>query len=226
MSFITETSAFFIENKALFGAFPTQLQISQLEEWGVELIVNLTSNNEKKIKPYFTKCKVIQYSIPDREVPNNLITFYSLVLFLSEIIKNNKKIYIHCKGGHGRSSLLVCVLICFIYKIPPKLAFKYTSKFHASRLIHSTNPKKNEYWKNKGFPQFKEQKIFVVETFQKYSIPIDSPFYIKNNWLSNCGLYDNYLLKTGLGFIIGKNGEELEKYRNNLFLKKAAYLFV
>lgn len=226
MSFITETSAFFIENKALFGAFPTQLQISQLEKWGVELIINLTSNNEKKIKPYFTTCKVIQYSIPDREVPTNLITFYALVLFLSEMIKNNKKIYIHCKGGHGRSSLVVCVLLCFIYKISPELAFKHTSKCHASRIIHSTNPKKNEYWKNKGFPQSNKQKIFVQETFQEYNIPLESPFQIKNIWLINCSLYDTYLLNTGLGSIKGKYGTNLEKYRNDLYKQKGTCLFV
>jgi hypothetical protein len=215
---VTETSSFFVQNQALFGAYPTQDQIAQLENWGVDFIVNLTSNDEKKIKPYYSNnSKIIRYFIPDRQVPDDLISFCSLVLFLSEQIKNKKKIYIHCKGGHGRASLLVCAILCFINRISLEKALEITSMFHSLRIVHSSKPKKNEYWKKKGFPQFCEQKLFLKTIFQAYKIPKTSPFEIKNIWMNKN--FDNYLLETYLGSIEGTNSQLLEDYRNNLIKK-------
>lgn len=215
MDSVTDTSAFFINGQALFGAYPSQQQIQQLKQWGVDLIVNLTSHNEKKIKPYTTDCEVLHYPIPDREVPTFPVSFYACVVYVSRAVFENKKIYIHCKGGHGRASLLVSCLLCFVYKTTPEEAFTSTSKYHASRLVHSSKPKKDNYWKARGFPQTPEQRAFVKNTFQQYTIPEHSPFYTHGTWLS--GEYDSYLLQTGLGSISGKNGKELEEYRNSLF---------
>lgn len=217
MVYITNTSSFFIKDTALFGAFPTQNQIESLELWGVDIIIDLTSHYEKKIYPYETTRTVLHFTIPDRCVPKNFLIFFGLVVWLSEII-NDKKIYIHCKGGHGRSSLLVCALLCFINKLSPEEAFEQTSKYHSERVLHSNNPKRNEYWKNKGFPQNKTQKQFIINMFKNYKIPEFSPLVQENSWLS--GEYDKDLMRTGLGSIFGKNGIEIEKYRNNL-LKRA-----
>lgn len=222
MVYITNTSSFFINDTALFGAFPTQNQIKVLESWGVDIIIDLTSHYEKRIIPYQTSRPVLRFIIPDRCVPENFLVFFGLVVWLSEII-NNKKIYIHCKGGHGRSSLLVCALLCFINKLSPEEAFDQTSKYHSERVLHSNNPKRNEYWKNRGFPQTNIQKHFILKMFQKYKIPKASPFEQEDSWLY--GEYDNFLMKTGLGSIFGKNGPALEQYRNNLLKRVAMEYF-
>ena len=52
MVYITDTSSFFMNKTALFGAFPTQNQIETLELWGVDIIIDLTSHYEKKIKEF------------------------------------------------------------------------------------------------------------------------------------------------------------------------------
>lgn len=218
MESVTDTSAFFISGQALFGAYPSQQQIQQLTQWGVELIVNLTSNNEKKIKPYVSDCEVLHYPIPDREVPKFLVSFYACVVAVSKAIFEHKKIYIHCKGGHGRASLFVSCVLCFVYKITPEEAFDLTSKYHASRRVHSSRPKKDSYWKTKGFPQTQEQRMCVKTAFQQYLIPEHSPFYTYGVWFS--GAYDTYLLQTGLGSITGTNGKALEEYRNNIFFQQ------
>jgi hypothetical protein len=217
MESITDTSAFFINGQALFGAYPSQQQIQQLTLWGVELIVNLTSKNEKKIKPYTTDCEVVYYPIPDRDVPPFPVSFYACVVAVSKAIIENKKVYVHCKGGHGRASLFVACILCFVYKITPEESFVLTSKYHASRLVHSSRPKKDSYWKARGFPQTQEQRMFVRSTFQQHNIPQHSPFHVHGSWLS--GAYDNYLLQSGLGPILGQNGKDLEEYRNTLFLQ-------
>lgn len=222
MVYITDTSSFFINDTALFGAFPTQNQIEILELWGVDIIIDLTSHYEKKIKPYQTTRQVLRFVIPDRCVPENFLIFFGLVIWISDII-NNKKIYIHCKGGHGRSSLLVCALLCFINKISPEDAFDQTSKYHSERVLHSPNPKRNEYWKTKGFPQNNTQKQFILNMFKNYKIPEHSPFFQKDSWLS--GKYDGFLMRTGLGSIFGHNGMALEQYRNNLLKRIAIEYF-
>lgn len=222
MVYITNTSSFFINDTALFGAFPTQKQIDMLELWGVDIIIDLTSHYEKKIKPYQTSCPVLRFVIPDRCVPENFLVFFGLVVWLADVI-NNKKIYIHCKGGHGRSSLLVCSLLCFINKISPEEAFDQTSKYHSERILHSVNPKRNEYWKTRGFPQNNIQKRFILDMFNSYNIPKHSPFVQENSWLS--GEYDDFLMRTGLGSISGKNGAALEQYRNTLLKRIAVEYF-
>ena len=218
MAFITETSAYFVSNQCLFGAYPTQHQIQQLEEWGVDIVVNLTKNDEKKIRPYRTKAKtkVIQFSIPDRKVPEDVREFCALVIHLTRKIREGEKIYIHCKGGHGRAGLLVAAILCHLHKITPKESLIMTSEYHATRPVHSTKPnsKKNEFWKTKGSPQTQEQCEFVKNLFQAYKISKDSPFRERGKWLSRA--YDNFLMNTNLGPIEGANGEELEKYRNSL----------
>ena len=214
MTFITETSAYFVTNQCLFGAYPTQHQIQQLEEWGVDIVVNLTKNNEKKIRPYRTKAKVIQFSILDRKVPEDVREFCALVIHLTREIRKGKKIYIHCKGGHGRAGLLVAAILCYLHKITPKESFIKTSEYHATRPVHSTKPKKNEFWKAKGSPQTQEQREFVRSLFQPYKISKDSPFTIRGEWTSS--IYDDFLMNTNLGPIEGTNGEELEGYRDSL----------
>jgi protein-tyrosine phosphatase len=218
MAFITETSAYFVTNQCLFGAYPTQHQIQQLEDWGVDIIVNLTRDDEKKIRPYQTgpDVKIIQFIIPDRRVPEpeNVHEFCSLVIYLTIQIKAGKKLYIHCKGGHGRSGLLVSSILCYIHKVSPKESFIMTSAYHATRPVHSTKPRKDEFWKKMGSPQTAGQRHFVKTIFQQYNISNDSPFVKHDEWMS--GAYDSFLIKTNLGPISGANGKFLEAYRDSL----------
>lgn len=214
MAFITETSAYFVGNQCLFGAYPTQHQIQQLEEWGVDIVVNLTKNDEKKIRPYRTKAKVIRFPIHDSRVPDDVRGFCALVIHLTREIREGKKIYIHCKGGHGRAGLLVAAILCYLYKITPAKAFIRTSEYHATRPVHSTKPQKNNFWKTKGSPQTQEQREFVRSIFQSYKISKGSPFTERGEWLSRT--YDTFLKNTNLGPIEGANGGELEEYRDAL----------
>lgn len=224
MSF-QEISAFFIPNQCLFGAYPTQHQIFELEEWGIDLIVNLTSRNEKNIRFYSTSIKTINFTIFDNKVPENVREFCALVIHLTKQIDLNKKIYIHCKGGHGRSGVLVASVLCYKYRIMPFESIKLTTKYHSSRPVHARRPKMNEYWKSKGSPQTNEQKQFVIDLFQPYVVTKDSPFNEMGIWLRNTkfnllGFFhdyiDTFLMDTNLGPIGGNNGQELEQYRDSL----------
>jgi len=184
MSF-REIAAFFIKDQCLFGAYPTQHQIQELEEWGVDLIVNLTSRHEKNIRTYSTFVKTINFIISDNKAPENVLEFCALIIHITKLIDQNQKIYIHCKGGHGRSGVLVASILCYKDRITPHEAIQLTTKYHSTRPIHARRPKMNEYWKSKGSPQTNEQKQFVVSIFHPYVITKESPFNQKGIWLRN-----------------------------------------
>lgn len=162
-----ENSSYFIKNKALFGSYPTQEIVKELEDIGVKYFVNLTFNNEKKIQPYITENEYIHFPIPDRSYPHNKREFAGFLLRLSEIIMNLRgpdKIYIHCKGGHGRSGIVVACLLCNLFGLTPEKSLEKTTMYHSNR------PRMREKWRSIGAPQTPRQKSFVYKFF--------SPIYL------------------------------------------------
>jgi hypothetical protein len=153
-----DTSSFFIDKKAMFGSYPTQANVDILEEEGVRVFVNLTCEHEKKITPYLTKYKYISFPIPDREVPVDSRKFSAFINNIITIIKNlenSDKIYIHCKGGHGRSGLVVACISSKIFEISPKHALRYTTNCHSNRKTMRYK------WRCIGSPQTHLQKQYV-----------------------------------------------------------------
>lgn len=161
----------FIKNKALFGGYPTQEYVDRFEKLGVRYFVDLTHTGEKKITPYTTQYNYIRYPIPDHRVPTNWRTFAQFIIKLGKITRNLKageKVYIHCKGGHGRSGVVVASLLCYLYKISPSDAISSTTKYHSRRK------EMREKWRKMGSPQTRSQKHFVTKFFE--------PLYIYKNY--------------------------------------------
>lgn len=171
----------FIKNKAYFGGYPSQDMVDELENNNVRHFINLTCDGERKISKYKTKYNYIHYPIVDHSVPTNWKTFAQLILKIVIVIKSikpNKKIYIHCKGGHGRSGVLVACLLCYINQISPPEAISLTTKYHNERK------EMKEKWRLVGSPQTRSQKHFVTKFFE--------PLYI----------YADYYQKYTYGFTI------------------------
>ena len=167
--------SYFIEGRALFGTFPTQEVVKLLEDHGVRTFVDLTSGFESKTVPYFTEYAYINYPIPDRRYPNNWETFTAFLVKISDIItslSDGELIYIHCKGGHGRSGVVVASLLCYIFHMTPFEALKTTNTCHSKRLIM------RDKWRSIGSPQTIHQKNFIYKFFKPitlskaYSTPI------------------------------------------------------
>lgn len=153
-----DRSSFFIKNKAMFGSFPTQQAVEELEKEGVRFFVDLTHHNERKIVPYKTKYTYISYPIIDRNTPHNILEFILMIVRLSNIIyslKSGELLYIHCKGGHGRSGVMVAVLLSYMFKLSPEKSLKFTAKYHSNRKVM------REKWRLVGSPQTCQQKSFV-----------------------------------------------------------------
>ena len=165
-----ERSSEFVKNKALFGSYPIQEQVDLFETHGVRYFIDLTCPGEKRITPYITKYTYIHYPIQDRRVPTNWKSFAQFIIKVGEIIKNlptGQRIYVHCKGGHGRSGIVVACLLCYLYKITQSEALSKTTKYHSRRK------EMREKWRRMGSPQTRSQKHFVTKFFE--------PLYIYNN---------------------------------------------
>ena len=176
-----DTCSYFIQNKALFGSMPNNDTVKELEKIGVKYFVDLTSSKEKLTTPYQTELQILQYPIPDRKIPKDYLSFAQFVYDVYLKIKNlndNEKLYIHCKGGHGRSGIVVACILCLYLKIPPEIALDLTKFYHQQRKTM------RDKWRRIGSPQTFTQKDFVKKLFE--------PFYFnthQNSFLSNSSSY-------------------------------------
>ena len=130
---------------------------------GVTLFVNLTDRNDGLTSYNLSQNNImLHYPIEDRKIPYNTQTF---ILFIIRVIdhmkklKTDKKLYVHCRGGHGRAGIVVAVLLCAIYKIDPTEALNLTTQYHFKRA--EMRPK----WRAIGSPQTRQQKNFVIKLF-------------------------------------------------------------
>jgi ribA/ribD-fused uncharacterized protein len=153
-----ERSSYFIKDRALFGSFPTQEAVKELEKVGVRYFVNLTHNHERKITPYRTSHNYISFPITDHQIPEDRHAFAAFIVGLADIIynlKNKELMYIHCKGGHGRAGIVVASLLCCIFNMSPMDALEHTTMYHSNRKSM------REKWRKIGSPQTYQQKSFV-----------------------------------------------------------------
>ena len=180
-----DRSSFFIKDKALFGSYPTQESVNELENKGIRYFINLTCDGEKNILQYSTKYNYIHFPITDNSIPKNINVFSQFISTTCNIIKNllnDDKIYLHCKGGHGRAGLVVASILVIYYNISSEKALYLTNKYHSYRL------NMNEKWRKIGSPQTYTQKKFVNDLFCTLYVNSKNPTFSINT-------YHNIILK-------------------------------
>lgn len=203
-----DKSNYFIENKAIFGVFPSQEDIYELENNGVCYFLDLTINFEPGTERYITQKNYENYPIQDRGIPTDTISYTMLILKYANIIKglsNNKKVYIHCRGGHGRSGMVAACLLVFINKINAYDAMHITSKYHSERSVIT------EKWRKLGSPQSKIQRNFVSTFFRPFYMFIGL-YYQKTPYFGFCKsileIYNNVIIELSKD----NNGENIKDY--------------
>lgn len=161
----------FLNDVAYFGGYPNNDNFNELVENGFEYFVDLTTLRERQrlefdysqVIPKYKNLYYINFSIVDNNIPSNPKLFLEFIRYLTNIIQSNKKVYIHCKGGHGRSSLLVSALLCYIFFYPP------TKAFHLTKICHERRHNLKEKYRGIQCPQLFSQRKFVIETFKSIS---------------------------------------------------------
>jgi ribA/ribD-fused uncharacterized protein len=153
-------SSYFIEGLALFGSSPTQEFVDYLEEeLDIRYFVDLTYENERNIDAYTTRYNKIRYPIKDQKIPTNQLEFCKLICRLCDILKKGGKIYLHCKGGHGRSGVVVAAVLGVYHDVGAEEALAMTYKFHQNRKVM------RDRWRMIGSPQTYCQKEFIRQLF-------------------------------------------------------------
>lgn len=117
------------------------------------------TNLLKKIKP---NCTFIYIPINDGNVPNpkDLLTHLSLLL---KLYNQNKVMYIHCAGGHGRTNIYTSLLVNLIYGFEPQKAIEFVFYMRSKRRIQD---KKLEIYNipvNKKYVFNKKQESLVYK---------------------------------------------------------------
>lgn len=155
-------ASFFIEKKALFGGYPNHNQIVELVEEGVVWFIDLTHCDERNIKVYSHLVNNwVNFPIKDRHVPENnknFLIFLLIIQMVLESLKSGEKIYLHCRGGHGRSSLVISCFLGMVLKLPP------FDSLNMVRRYHSRRPNLSPKWCYLRWPLSLKQRKFV-ETF-------------------------------------------------------------
>ena len=154
--------SYFVKGRAIFGGYPNPEHIPKFLKLGVKYFVNLTVDGEKGTLNYDAENK-IDYPIIDNQIPQNWNTFSIFLYKIYNIIislKNDEKILIHCRGGHGRAGVVVSCLLCLIHKISPVEALKMTNEYYGQRK------ELKEKWRELGCPNSQKQKKFVLKFFE------------------------------------------------------------
>lgn len=161
----------FYDKRAYFGGYPTGEQIDVLVRNGVNIFVDLTTLKERHRMEYdyginFNKGMYINFPIRDNDYPKNHGYFYHFLFLLKSLIMKNpdSKIYVHCRGGHGRSGIVVSSLLICLFHYIPEQAVKLTTQFHDER------PNLKNKWKGKSCPQTFRQRKFIYDFFRPFSI--------------------------------------------------------
>lgn len=168
---------YFIKNKAIFGGYPTQDVVTQLEEnHNVVLFVDLTQDDEKNLKKYVPKqSETWRFQITDQKHPVCIYKYCAFIMQLScfiDDLKDDQKIYLHCRGGHGRSGLVVASLLIFRNKITIEEGIQMTNVYHRQR--HGLSEK----WHKIRIPNH-AQINFLYKVFNPIII-VNKPFVYKS----------------------------------------------
>jgi len=165
------------ENKIWFGGYPNQEWFSELQNKNVKLFINLTTESEmisKQLFHYYFSLDSDSYSnypILDNNIPNNrdtFIDFFQQILSKIKKLKDSEKVYIHCRGGHGRSGMVVACLLCHLLNIIPEKSLLLTT------LSHSNRPMLKLKYKNIKCPQIFLQRKFVIDFCKPIIVSVPS----------------------------------------------------
>lgn len=231
-------ASFFVENIAIFGGYPNHSQITELINEGVVWFIDLTINNELNTKAYSHLVQNwINFPIKDGDVPENkkqFTIFLLLIQIVLESLKPGEKLYLHCRGGHGRSSLVISCFLGLTLKIPPTKAMRIVKDYHTLR------PNLRNKWLSKWPLNLKQRKfvesffgsIYFYSNFGEIQIINTKVDFFRCMVILNLYLHQNQimlevLLNSGLKIIYGEGLTSLllQELRFYILYAKAKKIF-
>lgn len=160
-----------------FGKYPTQDECDVLMPQ-FNIFVDLTTpeeitwSSEPGGRGYDLPEDVQYYRCPiDDRTPNprDFSKFRDVIFTIVEALSATGSVYIHCRGGHGRSAMMAAVVLCLINPgLGPEDALVKVREAHSKRKIMEPR------WRKMGAPQTTSQINFVYTEIEKlvHGIPL------------------------------------------------------
>lgn len=113
-----------------YGSYPSTKDLYEVKEYGVTVIWNLAyelfdlAEEESKLFD-----NVVFSAISDFNVPTNYDKFSKEVDIICEHIKNDRKVFVHCYGGRGRTGMALAIIAKVLYKANSDQALNLAKKY-------------------------------------------------------------------------------------------------
>lgn len=160
----------YIKDSVYFGGYPSEEWFKELIDFGITCFVDLTTQVEKEnLKYNYNFRNTIHFPIRDNNAPLVVDNYIRLIINISGLIDKGEKIYIHCKGGHGRSGMVVASLMCYLENMLPREAIDVTTKIHSVRI------QMKDKYRNRKCPESFKQRRFVSDLFRPIVVSKHDP---------------------------------------------------
>lgn len=167
--------------RLLFGGYPTGCQVKYLKSIGVKYFIDLTTPYEKRklsTYDYGENVVYVNFPIKDNFIPYDVNLFNEFLiwlLFTISVMKENERMYIHCKGGHGRSGMIMCCILCNMFQLSPEKSIEEVSQSHQERPLLSLK------WKTRLCPSNDIQRMFIHRLYGFDNVKKNMPSYKLEN---------------------------------------------
>jgi len=138
-----------VDKNILIGGCPyDQKNFQLILNQKIDIFINLMSKREKRYKyEDYNKIKYYNFHIPDLTTLSDK-EILKIAHIVINFVNEGKKIFIHCKGGHGRTGALSGILL---HKLYPNMT--YTEIIQDLNKRHKTR----KYKPNMSIPQTAQQ---------------------------------------------------------------------
>jgi protein-tyrosine phosphatase len=137
-----------LKDKLLVGCYPYDTKekknyFNTLLRVGITDFISLQTEGElDRLEPYFPFNsdenqyeKFYNFPIPDRKIVSDKETLLYLKDIVDIITESESVVYLHCLGGHGRTGVLVSLILSYFFALQPEEALDYTQTLHDSRWL-------------------------------------------------------------------------------------------
>ena len=151
-----------VNDQIYFGKYPDENILETLKELNIKLIIDLTHFTDNLSKyPSIEDIKRIEFPIVDMVIQEVELTLQYVMFIKSLFLRGDNPIYIHCRGGHGRSGVITCLLYGLLYDKTAE------ESLEAIKEAHDNRKQMSRRMRILGSPQTQEQKFQVMRLLTK-----------------------------------------------------------